>query len=83
MATEEMPAETLVSDDGTVVLPSSLKQELDIEPGDRLRWRPDGDGGVTVEVIHQQYGVFEDFEPASMGGGGTETHDLAGREDSD
>jgi hypothetical protein len=33
-----------------------------------------------VTVVKQRYGAFDDFEPVSMGGGGSETHDIAGHE---
>jgi hypothetical protein len=34
-----------------------------------------------VEVVRQRYGAFDDFEPVSMGGEGSETHDIAGHEE--
>jgi antitoxin PrlF len=81
MATEDAPEETTVSDRGMVTIPASLRRRLDIEPGDKLRWEVDDEGGLSVEVVKQRYGAFDDFEPVSMGGGGSETHDLAGNED--
>ena len=80
MATQEPPEETKVSDSGVVTVPASLRRRLDIEPGDKLRWSTDDDGNLTVEVVRQRYGAFEDFEPVPMGGGGSETHDIAGHE---
>lgn len=76
MATEE----TKVSDRGMVTIPASLRRRLDIEAGDKLRWNVDEDGTVRVEVVKQRYGAFDDFEPASMGEDGLETHDFAGYE---
>lgn len=67
MATEETPEETKVSDRGMVTIPASLRRRLDIDPGDKLRWDVDDDGGLTVEVIHQREGVFDDFEPVDVG----------------
>jgi antitoxin PrlF len=81
MATEGGPEETTVSDRGMVTIPASLRRRLDIEAGDKLRWTVTDDGTLSVEVVKQQYGAFDDFEPVSMGGGGSETHDLAGHED--
>lgn len=75
MSTEK----TTVSDAGTVTIPAALRRRLDIEPGDTLQWSVD-DGNLTVEVVKQEYGAFDDFEPVPMGGDGTETHDLAGSE---
>jgi AbrB family looped-hinge helix DNA binding protein len=81
MATDEPPQETKVSDRGMVTIPASLRDRLDIEPGDKLRWSVDEDGDLAVEVVQQRYGAFDDFEAVPMGGDGLETHDLAGHED--
>lgn len=81
MATDDSPEETTVSDRGMVTIPASLRRRLDIEPGDKLRWDTDDAGNLSVEVIKQRYGAFDDFEPVSMGGGGSMTHDVAGHED--
>ena len=81
MATEEAPEETKVSDRGMVTIPASLRHRLDIEAGDKLRWEIDDEGNLSVEVVKQRYGAFDDFEPVPMGGDGSETHDLAGHED--
>lgn len=81
MTTEEPPEETKVSDRGMVTIPASLRDRLDIEAGDKLRWDTDEEGNLSVEVVKQRYGAFDDFEPVSMGGDGSETHDLAGHED--
>ncbi|WP_420191913.1 AbrB/MazE/SpoVT family DNA-binding domain-containing protein [Haloplanus salinarum] len=79
MATEDAPEETKVSDRGIVTIPATLRRRLDIKAGDKLRW--DDEGNLSVEVVKQRYGAFDDFEPVSMGGGGSDTHDLAGHED--
>jgi len=81
MAAEETPEETKVSDRGMVTIPASLRRRLDIEAGDKLRWNVDDDGNLSVEVVKQRYGAFDDFEPVSMGGDGSETHDIAGHEE--
>lgn len=81
MAAEEPPEETKVSDRGMVTIPAALRRELDIEPGDRLRWDIDEEGDLEVEVVRERYGAFDDFEPVSMGGDGLDTHDLAGYEE--
>ncbi len=80
MATEDVPDETKVNDRGMVTIPASLRRRLDIETGDRLRWNVDEDGTLSVELIKQRYGAFDDFEPVSMGGDGLETHDVAGHD---
>ena len=80
MATQETPEETKVSDSGVVTVPASIRQRLDIEPGDKLRWHTDDEGNLTVEIVRERYGAFEDFEPVPMGGDG-DMHDLAGHEE--
>ena len=81
MATEGAPEETKVSDHGMVTIPASLRRRLDIEAGDKLRWDTDEEGNLSVEIVKQRYGAFDDFEPVPMGGDGLKTHDLAGYED--
>jgi AbrB family looped-hinge helix DNA binding protein len=58
--------ETKVSDRGMVTIPADLRRRLDIEPGDKLRWKMD-DGNLSVEIVHQREGVFDDFEPVDAG----------------
>lgn len=81
MATGDVPEETTVNDGGMVTIPASLRRRLDIEAGDKLRWDVDEEGNLSVEVVRQRYGAFDDFEGVPMGGDGLETHDLAGYEE--
>ena len=67
MAAEEGPEETKVSDRGMVTIPADLRRRLDIEPGDKLRWTTDEQGNLSVEIVHQREGVFDDFEPVDVG----------------
>jgi AbrB family looped-hinge helix DNA binding protein len=80
MVTDETPEETKVSDRGMVTVPATLRRRLDIGPGDTLRWSVEDEGTLTVEVRKQRHGAFDDFEPASMGSDGLDTHDSAGYE---
>lgn len=81
MATGNPPEETKVSDRGMVTIPASLRRRLDIEAGDKLRWNLTEDGDLSVEVVRQRYGAFDDDDlKAPLGGDGLETHDLTGRE---
>ena len=82
MAAEDAPEETKVSDRGMVTIPADLRRHLDIEPGDKLRWNTDKEGNLSVEVVKQRYGAFEDDDmKAPMGGDSLETHDIAGNEE--
>jgi len=67
MATEEGPEETKVNDRGMVTIPANLRRHLGIEPGDKLRWTTDEEGNLSVEIVHQREGVFDDFEPVDVG----------------
>lgn len=67
MAAEDGPEETKVSDRGMVTIPAALRRHLDIKAGDKLRWTTDDDGTLSVDVIHQREGVFDDFEPVDAG----------------
>lgn len=82
MAIEEPAEETKVSDRGMVTIPADIRRRLDIEAGDKLRWRVTEDDELTVAVVRQRYGAFADDDlKADLGGDGLETHDLAGHED--
>lgn len=81
MATDETYEETTVSEGGMVTIPADLRRRLDIEPGDKIRWEASEDGSLSVEVVKQGYGAFEDDDlKAPMGGDSLETHDIAGDE---
>jgi AbrB family looped-hinge helix DNA binding protein len=67
MAAEDGPEETKVSDRGMVTVPATLRRRLDIERGDKLRWTIGDDDSLSVEVVHQREGVFDDFEPVDAG----------------
>lgn len=73
-------SETTVNDRGGTTIPSEIRESLDIDSGDKIRWSVTEDGTLSVEVIKQERGVFDDFEPASMGGGGAVGHNTTGAE---
>jgi len=50
-----------------VTIPADLRRQLGIEPGDKLRWTTDDEGDLSVEIVHQREGVFDDFEPVDVG----------------
>lgn len=76
----ETTSETTVNDRGGTTIPSEIRESLDIDSGDTIRWRVTDDGTLSVEVVKQETGVFDDFEPASMGGDGAAGHDMTGAE---
>ncbi|WP_224332328.1 AbrB/MazE/SpoVT family DNA-binding domain-containing protein [Haloprofundus halobius] len=67
MAAEDVPEETKVSDRGMVTIPADIRRHLGIGAGDKLRWKVTDDGELTVAVVHQREGVFDDFEPVDVG----------------
>jgi AbrB family looped-hinge helix DNA binding protein len=67
MATEDPPEETTVSDRGMVTIPAEIRRHLEIDAGDKISWDVDDDGKLTIEVVHQREGVFDDFEPIDAG----------------
>lgn len=66
MAVDDAPEETKVSDRGMVTVPAAIRRRLGIDAGDKLRWQLDDDE-LSVEIVHQREGVFDDFEPVDVG----------------
>lgn len=62
-----MTDETTVNDSHSVTVPSEIRDRLDIEPGDRLRWTLTEEGTLRVEVVRQRYGAFEGLDPIDVG----------------
>jgi AbrB family looped-hinge helix DNA binding protein len=58
----EFVDETTVDDGERITIPSSVRESIQIETGDRLRWKIDEDGTVMIEPVTQRQGAFEDFE---------------------
>jgi AbrB family looped-hinge helix DNA binding protein len=67
MSSPEATDETTVNDSHSVTVPSEIRDRLDIEPGDKLRWTLGEDGKLRVEVVRQRYGAFADLEPIDIG----------------
>lgn len=59
--------ETTVNESGGVTVPAEIRDRLDIEAGDKLRWEITDDGRLSVTVVRQRFGAFDDFEPADLG----------------
>jgi antitoxin PrlF len=67
MATNEATDETTVNDSYAVTIPATIRQQLDLEPGDKIRWTVDDTGELSVEIVNQRYGAFDGFEPVDIG----------------
>lgn len=76
MATDE----STITENYAATIPAAVRSQLDVEPGDRLRWTATEDGTLRVEVVRQREGALDDFEPEPMGGDGATAHDLTGSE---
>lgn len=60
-------AETTVNSSFSATIPAEVRDQLDLEPGDRLRWSVDEDGRLIAEIIRERYGLMADMEPIDMG----------------
>lgn len=61
MSSEGVDSESTVSGNQANI-PAHIRRELDIDDGDTLRWRVEGDGTLRVQVVQQRSGTFSDFE---------------------
>lgn len=61
MSSDRVDAESKVSGNQANI-PARIRRELDIDDGDYLRWRMDEDGTISVEVVPQREGTFDDFD---------------------
>lgn len=77
MSRPEVTDETTVNDSHSVTVPAEIRDRLDIEPGDKVRWTL-ADDELRVEVVRQRYGAFDDLEPIDVG---EETDAVAETED--
>lgn len=69
----ESDSETTVNGSYSVTVPADVRDRVDLEPGDKLRWTVDDDGRLVAEVIRERYGVFEGVDPIK---GGEETNSV-------
>jgi len=63
----EIEGETTVNESYSVTVPAAIRQEAGVDAGDKLRWRVDEDGSLSVELVKQQYGAFSTLEPVDIG----------------
>ena len=79
MTVKETYSETTVNDSRSVTIPKEVCDELGVKPGDKVRWHVE-DGELSVEIVKQRYGAFDDFEPVDIGEetNAAEDHDIYG-----
>lgn len=58
--------ETTLNDSYAVTVPVSVREELGLEAGDRLRWRVDESGALHVEVVDRRHGAFSELEAVEL-----------------
>jgi len=63
----EIEGETTVNESYSVTVPAAIRQEADVDAGDKLRWHVDEDGSLSVELVKQQYGAFSELDPVDVG----------------
>jgi len=59
--------ETTVNRSYAVTIPAEVREELDLEPGDRLRWSVDDEGRLVAEIVRERYGAAESLDPVDIG----------------
>lgn len=43
-------------------IPAYIRQQLNIDDGDRLRWQIEDDGTLRVQIVQQREGTFSGFD---------------------
>jgi antitoxin component of MazEF toxin-antitoxin module len=61
MSSEGVDSESKVSGNQANI-PASIRNELNIDDGDKLRWHIEDDGTLRVQVVQQRTETFSDFE---------------------
>jgi len=61
MSSDSVDSESKVSGNQANI-PARIRQELDIDDGDTLRWQIEDGGTVRVQVVQQRDGTFGAFE---------------------
>lgn len=56
--------ESTVNDSYGTTIPAAVREALGeaVEPGDTVRWVV-RDGDLSIELVHERYGAFEDVDP--------------------
>lgn len=63
----EIEDETTVNESYSVTVPAAIRREAGVDAGDKLRWRVDDDGAISVELVKQHYGAFSRLDPVDIG----------------
>jgi len=74
MATDE----STITENYAATIPAGVRERLDVQPGDKLRWTATDEGELRVEIVRQRYGALDDLEPVHLGGVTDEEIDAMG-----
>ncbi|MDS0284503.1 AbrB/MazE/SpoVT family DNA-binding domain-containing protein [Haloarcula onubensis] len=61
MSSESVDSESKVSGNQANI-PARIRQELDIDDGDKLRWHIEDSETLRVQVVQQRSGTFSNFD---------------------
>jgi len=76
MATDQ----SKITENYAATIPAGVRDRLDVQPGDKLRWTATEDVELRVKTVQQREGALGGFEPEPMGVDGKTVHDLLGTE---
>ncbi len=78
----EVEDETTVNESYSVTVPAAVRRAAGVKAGDKLRWRVNDDGSLSVELVKQHYGAFSELDPVDVGEptDAAEDHDLVAGE---
>ena len=60
-------SETTVNSSYSATIPADIREQLDLEPGDRLHWEIDDEGRLVAEIIRERHGLADELEPIDIG----------------
>jgi antitoxin PrlF len=59
--------ETTVDENWTVTIPAIVRNGIDLEPGDRLRWSVEADERLIADVVRERHGADDRIDPVDVG----------------
>lgn len=59
--------ETTVTERWGVTIPAAVREEKDIEPGDKIRWSTTESGDVDITIVRERRGGLADATPIDIG----------------
>jgi len=74
----KVETETTINESYLFTAQAAIRQAAGVGAGDKIRWRVDEDGSLSVEFVKQQYGSFSNLKPVDTSEltNAAEDHDL-------